>query len=154
MLDFETSKSNSEVPTSNLWKILENYIISEGAVSHSILYYQHPSIACCQVMFYANNYFEQLPIVSTAFNYCIIIGKVFYAQSSCSKNIIFFAFYVDWQTQGRRIICCKAPSVILRMSLLISSYKIFCGWMLNPFLNWSSNSLHNICHVICICCHV
>ena len=36
----------------------KNYVISEGAVSHNVLYYQQPSIACYQVSFYANYYFE------------------------------------------------------------------------------------------------
>ena len=45
MLDFETSKSNSEVSKSNSnilvenYFFLENYITSEGAVSHNVLYY-------------------------------------------------------------------------------------------------------------------
>ena len=47
MLDFESSKSNSEV-----------YVTSEGAVSHNVLYYQQLSITRYQVSFYANNYFE------------------------------------------------------------------------------------------------
>ena len=46
----------------------ENYNTSEGAVSHNVLYYQSIPITRYQVRFYANNYFEQLPIVSTAFN--------------------------------------------------------------------------------------
>ena len=61
MLDFETSKSNSEVSKSNLvenYFFLENYVTSEGAVSHNVLYYQQLSIARYQVSFYANNYFE------------------------------------------------------------------------------------------------
>ena len=33
-----------------------NYVISGGAVSHNVLYYQQLSIACFQVSFYANNY--------------------------------------------------------------------------------------------------
>ena len=37
---------------------LKNYVTSEGAVSHNVLYYQQLSIACYQVSFYANNYFE------------------------------------------------------------------------------------------------
>ena len=39
MLDFETSKS--EVSNSNLWRItsLQNYVTSEGAVSHNVLYH-------------------------------------------------------------------------------------------------------------------
>ena len=43
MLDFETSNSKSEVSKSNSWKItpfVENYVTSEGAVSHNVLYYQ------------------------------------------------------------------------------------------------------------------
>ena len=43
------------------------FITSEGAVSHNVLYEQLP-ITRYQEMFYANNYFELLPIVSTAFN--------------------------------------------------------------------------------------
>ena len=55
MLDFETSKSNSNVSKSNLWK---DYITLEGAVSHNVLYYQQLPITRYQVRFYANNYFE------------------------------------------------------------------------------------------------
>ena len=64
MLDFGTSKSNSEVSKSNSNILLENYfflknyINSEGAASHNVLYYQQLSIACYQVSFYAYNYFE------------------------------------------------------------------------------------------------
>ena len=47
---------------------LENYVTLEGAVSHNVLYYQPLSITRNQERFYANNYFEELPIVSTAFN--------------------------------------------------------------------------------------
>ena len=36
---------------------LENYVLSEGAVSHNVLNYQQFSIACYQVKFYVNNYF-------------------------------------------------------------------------------------------------
>ena len=35
---------------------LENYVTSEGAVSHNVLYYQPLSITCYQVRFYADNY--------------------------------------------------------------------------------------------------
>ena len=38
--------------------LLKNYVTSEGAVSHNVLYFQQLSIACYQVSFYANNYFE------------------------------------------------------------------------------------------------
>ena len=47
---------------------LENYGTSEGAVSHNVLYHQPLPITRHQERFYANNYFEKLPIVSTAFN--------------------------------------------------------------------------------------
>ena len=46
----------------NIWVrnqlFLKNYVTSEGAVSHNVLYYQQLSIAYYQVSFYANNYFE------------------------------------------------------------------------------------------------
>ena len=63
MLDFETPISKSEVSKSNSWKItsfFENYVTSEGAVSHNVLYYQYqpPPITHYQVRLYANNYFE------------------------------------------------------------------------------------------------
>ena len=37
---------------------LENYVTSEGVVSHNVLYYQPLPITRYQVRFYANNYFE------------------------------------------------------------------------------------------------
>ena len=61
MLDFETSKYNSEVSKSNSWKItsfLKNYVTSEGAISHNVLYYQQLPITRYKVRFYANNYLE------------------------------------------------------------------------------------------------
>ena len=68
MLDFETSNSKSEVSKSIFLKIASFLkTTSEGAVSHSVLYHQQLPITRCQVRFYANNYFEYLPIVSTAF---------------------------------------------------------------------------------------
>ena len=36
---------------------LENYVTSEGAVSHNVLYYQPLSITRYQERFYANHYF-------------------------------------------------------------------------------------------------
>ena len=74
MLDFGTSKSNSEVSKTNSNILVENYFFLEnydtsleGAVCHNVLYYQQLSIACYQVSFHANNYFEKLPIVSSTF---------------------------------------------------------------------------------------
>ena len=61
MLDFETSNSKSEVLKSNSWKITsfkKNYVTSEGAVSHNVLYYQSLPITHNQERFYENNYFE------------------------------------------------------------------------------------------------
>ena len=58
---FETSYSKSEVSKSNSLKItffLEIYITSEGAVSHTVLYYQPLPFTRYQLTFYANNYFE------------------------------------------------------------------------------------------------
>ena len=47
----------------NIWVrnylFLKNYVTSEGAVSHNVLYSQQLSIGCYQVSFYAiNNCFE------------------------------------------------------------------------------------------------
>ena len=42
MVDFVTSSSKSEVLKSNSWEncfFLENYVTSEGAVSHNVVYY-------------------------------------------------------------------------------------------------------------------
>ena len=61
VLDFETSSSKLEVSKSNPWEndfFLQNYVTSEGAVSHSVLYYQPLPITLYQVSFYANNCFE------------------------------------------------------------------------------------------------
>ena len=47
MLDFETSNSKSEVSKSKIF--LENYVTSEGAVSHNVIYYQPLPITHYQV---------------------------------------------------------------------------------------------------------
>ena len=39
-------------------RFLKNYVTSEGGVSHNVLHYQQLSIACYQVGFYANHFFE------------------------------------------------------------------------------------------------
>ena len=83
MVDFETSKSKSEVSKSNSWKItsfLENYGTSEGAVSHNVLYYQPLPDTRHQVKFYANNYFESLPILPLPLNT--------FAQDNAKKTIL------------------------------------------------------------------
>ena len=62
MLDFKTSISNYgglEIKFVESYLFLENYVTSEGAVSHNVYkYYQQLPITCYQVRFYANNYFE------------------------------------------------------------------------------------------------
>ena len=40
--------------------ILKNYVTTEGAVSHNVLYYQQLSIARYQVSCYAKNYFWKI----------------------------------------------------------------------------------------------
>ena len=39
-------------------RLSQNYVTSEGAVSHNVLYYQQLFIATDQTSCYANNYFE------------------------------------------------------------------------------------------------
>ena len=59
ILDFETLNYN--VSKSNSWRItsfLENYVTSEGAVYHIVLYYQPLPITRNQERFYVDNYFE------------------------------------------------------------------------------------------------
>ena len=52
MFDLETSKSKSEVLNSNSkilvrkYFFLKNYVTSEGAASHNVLYYQQLSNGC------------------------------------------------------------------------------------------------------------
>ena len=57
MLDFETSNSKSEVSKSNYF-FLENYVTSEGAVSHNVSYYQQLPISHYHERFYAKKKFE------------------------------------------------------------------------------------------------
>ena len=57
---------------------MENYFFlkntSQGAVSDNVLYYNSLPITRYTARFYANNYFELLPIVSTAFNiFCVLV---------------------------------------------------------------------------------
>ena len=85
MLDFGTSKSNSEVSKSNTNILVENYFLrknnvtSEGAVSQNVLYYQQLSIARYQVSFDAsiilsNNQKCSLPL-SSSMNLALVSGK-------------------------------------------------------------------------------
>ena len=63
MLDF------LEIKFMEIYFFLVNYLTSEGAVSHNVLYYQPFPITRYHVRFYANIYFELLPIVSTTFKH-------------------------------------------------------------------------------------
>ena len=54
----QSFKSYLEIKFVENYFFLENYVTSEGDVSHNVLYYQQLSIACYRVSFYANNYFE------------------------------------------------------------------------------------------------
>ena len=65
MLDFETSNSKSEVSKSN-----SNYVTSEGAVSHDVLYYQ----------------FNLSPLIVTKKGFMLIIILSDYQVSTALKN--------------------------------------------------------------------
>ena len=56
MLDFEIW--GLEINFVETYFFLENYVTSEGAVSHNVLYHQPLPITPYQVRFYADNYFE------------------------------------------------------------------------------------------------
>ena len=59
MFDFETSSSKLEVSKfMENYLFLENYITSEGAVSHKVLCYQPLPITSYLLRFYVHNYFE------------------------------------------------------------------------------------------------
>ena len=71
MLDLGTSKLSSEVSKPNSNILVENNFFHENYVTrgsrfHSVLYNQQLSIACYQVSFYDNNYFEKSAILSSA----------------------------------------------------------------------------------------
>ena len=70
MLDFGTSNSKLEVSKSNSWKITsfsKTAPLQREPFLTIFFYYQPLPTTRYQVRFYANNYFEQLPIVSNAF---------------------------------------------------------------------------------------
>ena len=56
MLDFETSNSKLEIKFVENYFFFENYVTSEGAVSHNVLYYQPLTITRYQARFCADNY--------------------------------------------------------------------------------------------------
>ena len=47
------------------------YFMTEGAISHIVLYHQKLPVTRYQLSFYTNNYFKKLPTVSTAFKNCL-----------------------------------------------------------------------------------
>ena len=71
MFDFKTSNSKSDVSKSNSWKITSSwklrYFRGSRYLQCFILSNQPLLITRYHVRFYANNYFEKLPIMSTAF---------------------------------------------------------------------------------------
>ena len=58
MLEFEPSVLRSRIQfkysSEKLLLIQKQYVTSEAATSHNVLYYKQRSIACYQVSFYAN----------------------------------------------------------------------------------------------------
>ena len=71
---------------------LKNYFISEGVVSHNVFYYQPFSITRYQGRFYAKNYFEYVPIVSTALSFYILY--FFSLASPMKKGKFTQMFYI------------------------------------------------------------
>ena len=72
MVDFETSSSKSELLKSNSWKIpsFSKTMALQRELFLTMFYtYQPLPITRHQERFNANNYFEYLPIVSTAFKF-------------------------------------------------------------------------------------
>ena len=61
MLNFETLQSSSEISTSSSRKITsfsKNYITSEGAIFHNVLYYMYEQLSIPHYQGFAINYFE------------------------------------------------------------------------------------------------
>ena len=77
---------------------LENYGTSEGAVSHNVLYYQPLPITRYKVRFYANHYFEQLPIVFTVFK---LVNKNYEKSPNITKPNTHFKVRgtLNWSAQ-------------------------------------------------------
>ena len=67
MLDFETSNSISEVSKSNSWKIISFSKTTSLQRKPFLTTFYYINLSPLPSKFYANNYFEYLPIVSTAF---------------------------------------------------------------------------------------
>ena len=74
---------------------LKNYVTSEGAVFHSVLYYQQLPITRYQARFHANKYFNVLPIVSTAFK-----GKSYISTATYEAVIQKYHGWIQWLQLG------------------------------------------------------
>ena len=107
---------------------MENNITctSEGAISHYVLYYQQLSITRYQVSFHANNLFELLPIVSTAFKtHFDAVGKdsdskdltkalgSYLLKLTISANIVAPMARQCFHANSSRLLelCCCSPSL-------------------------------------------
>ena len=66
--------------------------------SHNVLYYQQLSIACHQVSFYADLYFESNSNVSTQ-------GRSSYVPQNCTSNL-------TWQAFEKHLCICFSPMTI------------------------------------------
>ena len=74
MLDFGTSNSKAELSKSNSWKTTsfsKTTLLQEPFLT-IVLYYQPLPITHYQMRYYANNFLEQLPTVSTDFKEYLI----------------------------------------------------------------------------------
>ena len=65
-----------------------NYITSDGAVSHNLLYYQQLSVTRYQVSFYANSYF--LVITNSLVSSDSVVASVLQASQRCTKYCTFY----------------------------------------------------------------
>ena len=104
VLDFETSNSKLDVSKSISWKITSfsktmSLQRDPFLTINNVLYHQPLPITCYQVRFYAYNYFEYLPIVSTAFKQIVRVIRVHRPLSSENKL-----------THSQRAIQCAAHS--------------------------------------------
>ena len=122
---------------------LENYVTSEGAVSHNVLYYQQLSITRYQVSFYANNnLYCPLPILSTAFNvfnhsfvYAIVPPWKIFLLKICSSLRYWCAHYSTKCYQPKYHVVLKWLWQLVPCNYLIINH-IFWGWM-----SWANQRL-------------
>ena len=73
------------------YSFLENYVTSQGAISHNVLYYQPLPITHFQVSFYAYNYvYFELPIVSTVFNNSLAVAVHANWDTALASDVTLF----------------------------------------------------------------